>query len=120
MDEFNTLESSHLSPLSHLSPHHHCRFHQYHNLPPPPPLYQVGPAGAGGRDERIIQTLQTTSCPKHGQKQVVEEAEAPLEKIKPISQVSGKTKQLDTKEILKILRERAICIVSSFLGLLSG
>ena len=112
MDEFNTLECSHLSHLSHLSPHHHCHFHHYHNLPPPPPLYQVGPV-AGGRDERLKLTLQTASCPKHGQKQLVEQ-EAPLEKIKPISQVSGKTKQLDTKEILKILRERAICIVSCY------
>ena len=94
MDEFNTLE------CSHLSPHHHCHFHQYQNLPPPPPLYQ------------------TASCPKHGQKQLVDQ-EAPLEKIKPISQVAAKNKQMDTKEILKILRERAICIVSSFRGLSS-
>ena len=95
MDEFNTLE------CSHLSPHHHCHLHQYQHLPPPPPLYQ------------------TASCPKHGQKQLADQ-EAPLEKFKPISQVSAKTKQLDTKEILKILRERAICIVSSFLVLLSA
>ena len=107
MDEFNTLE------CSHLSPHHHCHFHQYQNLPPPPPLYQVR---AGLTDPRLLQKLQTASCPKHGQKQLGDQ-EAPLEKIKPISQVSAKTKQMDTKEILKILRERAICIVSWFLGL---
>ena len=71
------------------------------------------------RDERLLQKLQTASCPKHGQKQLVDQ-EALLEKIKPISQVSAKNKQMDTKEILKILRERAICIVSSFLGLLSA
>ena len=103
MDEFNTLE------CSHLSPHHHCHFHQYQHLPPPPPLYQVG-----------ARSVQTASCPKHGQKQLADQ-EAPLEKIiKPISKVSAKTKQMDTKEILKILRERAICIVSCFLGLLSA
>ena len=101
MDEFNTLE------CSHLSPHHHCHFHQYQHLPPPPPLYQVG-----------ARSVQTASCPKHGQKQLADQ-EAPLEKIiKPISKVSAKTKQMDTKEILKILRERAICIVSCFIGLL--
>lgn len=99
LDEFNTLECS---------PHHHCQLHLHQNLPPPPPLYQVrSPA----REEPSSRVLQSASCPKHGQKHYGNH-HTPSREADKIKLVSAKIKQQDTKEILKILRERAIFIVS--------
>ena len=60
-------------------------------------------------DEKKITLLQSATCPKHGQKPFNNLDSKETEKAKL---VPAKSKLPDTKEILKILRERAIFIVS--------
>ena len=61
------------------------------------------------KKEKKKKSLQSATCPKHGQKPFNNLDSKETEKTKL---VPAKSKLPDTKEILKILRERAIFIVS--------